>query len=219
MQKDYYLVLGVSRGADLNKIKKAYRAIAKRYHPDVSGKEEGMERFLEIKEAYDTLSDHEKKLKYDNNLKKEQTHYRVNRVPDRMRERISRYKEAESLFSTRTDDFFGGFVPGFYSKGKGRLREKDLYFDAILTPAEASSGGLYPVAVPVMAVCPVCSRSGLWEGLYCPLCDGLGRIKTERKFALSIPSNVSDGTEISLSLEGIGLKGCYLHIRVQIAEY
>jgi len=63
MQKDYYLVLGISRGSDLNKIKKAYRTVAKRYHPDVSNENEGGERFLEIKEAYDTLSDHEKKTK------------------------------------------------------------------------------------------------------------------------------------------------------------
>lgn len=219
MNKDYYLVLGVSRGADLEKIKKAYRAIAKRYHPDVSNEKESMERFLEIKEAYDTLSDREKKHKYDSNMKRERHHYRVNRAPARMRERFSKYKNAESLYSTKTDDFFEGFVQGFYDKDKGRLREKDLYFDAVLTPEEAAAGGLYPVAVPVMAPCPVCSKSGLWEGLYCPLCGGSGRIKTERKFALGIPSNVSDGTEISLSLEGIGLKDCFLHIRVQIAEY
>ena len=102
---------------------------------------------------------------------------------------------------------------------KDRLKEKDLYYEVILTPDEAAAGGLYPVTVPVMASCPVCSRSGFWEGLYCPLCDGLGRIKTEKKFALGIPSKVSDGTEISLSLEGIGLKDCFLHIRAQIADY
>lgn len=219
MKKDYYLVLGVSRGADLNKIKKAYRSIAKRYHPDVSNEKEGMARFLEIKEAYDTLSDQEKKYKYDNTLKKQSPSYRINRAPDKMRERISRFKNIESVFTTETDDFFKGFIPGFFDKNKGPVREKDLYFDAILTPDEASKGGLYPIVVPVMATCPVCSRSGFWEGFYCPLCDGLGRVSTERKFALSIPSNVSDGTEISLSLEGIGLKECFLHIKVHIADY
>ncbi|MFC1840399.1 hypothetical protein ACFL1N_12510 [Thermodesulfobacteriota bacterium] len=136
-----------------------------------------------------------------------------------MREGISRFKEIESVFSTKTDDFFEGFIPGFFDKDKGSTREKDLYFDAILTPDEAAKGGLYPIVVPVMIPCPVCSRSGFWEGLYCPLCDGLGRIGSERKFALSIPSNVSDGTEISLSLEGIGLKECFLHINVHIADY
>lgn len=219
MKKDYYLVLGVSRGADLNKIKKAYRSIAKRYHPDVSNEKEGMARFLEIKEAYDTLSDQERKIKYDNTLSKQSASYRINRAPDQMRERISRFKASESVFSTETDDFFKGFIPGFLDKDKSPIREKDLYFDAILSPDEASKGGIYPIVVPVMVPCPVCSRSGFWEGLYCPLCDGLGRVSAERKFALSIPSNVSDGTEISLSLEGIGLKECFLHIEVHIADY
>ena len=219
MQKDYYLVLGVSRGADLAKIKKAYRTIVKRYHPDVSSEKESRSRFLEIKEAYDTLSDQEKKLKYDDKLKRQASGFRVNPVPEEMRERISRFKKMESVFSTKTDDFFGGFIQGFFNKDKGNLREKDLYFDAILSPDEAANGGLYPIAVPVMAPCPVCSGAGLWEGLYCPLCDGFGRIPAERKFALSMPPNVSDGTEISLSLEGIGLKDSYLHIRVTIADY
>ena len=219
MQKDYYLVLGVSRSADLNKIKKAYRTIVKRYHPDVSNEEESRLRFLEIREAYDTLSDKEKKLKYDNKLEKRESSYRVNRVPDQMREQISRFKDMESVFSTKTDDLFGGFIPGFFDKDKGNIREKDLYFEAILKPGEAAKGGLYPIVVPVMAPCPVCSGSGLWEGLYCPLCDGLRKISSERKFALNIPPNVGNGIEISLSLEGIGLKDTFLHIRVTIADY
>ncbi|MBN2417778.1 MAG: hypothetical protein JXL81_00195, partial [Deltaproteobacteria bacterium] len=161
----------------------------------------------------------EKKLQYDNNLKNRGNPYRVNRVPDDMKERISRFKKAESDFYTGTDDFFEGFIPGLYDMDKGNRLEKDLYFEAILSPDEAAVGGLYPVTVPVMAQCPVCSRSGLWEGLFCPLCDGLGRVSTERKFALSIPPNVSSGTEISLSLEGIGLKGVSLHIRVTISDY
>ncbi len=219
MSKDYYLVLGVSRGADLNKIKKAYRTIAKRHHPDVSDKEESMTRFLEVKEAYDTLSDQDRKYKYDEKLKTHTVPYRVNRVPEEMRERVSGYRKRGSDFYTGTDDFFEGFIPGFYDSDKGSLQEKDLYYEAILTPDEAAAGGLYPVTVPVMAKCPVCSKSGLWEGLFCPLCNGLGRISAERKFALGVPPNISSGTEISLSLEGIGLKGMYLHIMVTIADY
>jgi molecular chaperone DnaJ len=215
MQKDYYVVLGISRGADLNKIKKAYRTIVKSCHPDVSEEKEGGARFLEIKEAYDTLSDHEKKHRYDTDIENEDASYRLTRVPGQMRERIKRYKDIVSVFSTKTDDFFGGFIPGLFYKDKEGLHEKDLYFEAILTPDEAASGGLYPIVVPVMAPCPVCSKSGL----YCPLCDGFGRISTEKNFALSMPSNVSNGTEICLSLEGIGLKEVYLHIRVSIADY
>jgi curved DNA-binding protein CbpA len=61
MAKDYYIVLGVSRGADIEKIKKAYRRVAKKYHPDVAQSEEGSEKFREIREAYETLVDDENK--------------------------------------------------------------------------------------------------------------------------------------------------------------
>ena len=60
MPKDYYIVLGVSRGADLNKIKKAYRVTAKKYHPDASASAESHEKFLELREAYETLVDEAK---------------------------------------------------------------------------------------------------------------------------------------------------------------
>jgi DnaJ-class molecular chaperone len=136
-----------------------------------------------------------------------------------MQERIKRFRDTETLFSTKTDDQFGGFIPGLYEMGNEGMHEKDLYFEAILTPEEAAAGGIYPVSVPVMAPCPVCSRSGFWEGLYCPLCNGFGRVSTEKRFALSMPANVSDGTEISISLEGIGVKESHLHIRITISGY
>ena len=219
MPRDYYLVLGISRGADLNKIKKAYRTIVKRHHPDVSSEKESRERFLEIKEAYDTLSDQQKKLDYDNSLDNNEPIYRVNRVSGKMRERISRWRRVESLFTTGTDDFFEGFIQGLYEEDKGKIAEKDLFFEAILSPDEAASGGLYPLTVPVMVKCPVCSKSGLWEGLFCPLCDGFRKIQSKKEFSLSIPPNVRHGTEVSISLEGIGLKNSFLHIKVSIVDY
>ena len=54
MHRDYYIVLGVSRGADLKKIKKAYRTVVKKYHPDATHSHESGEKFREIREAYDT---------------------------------------------------------------------------------------------------------------------------------------------------------------------
>ena len=57
MTKDYYFVLGISRGADLQKIKRAYRTIAKKYHPDISHSRDGSERFREVREAYQTAVD------------------------------------------------------------------------------------------------------------------------------------------------------------------
>jgi DnaJ-class molecular chaperone len=60
MPKDYYIVLGVSRGADIEKIKKAYKRVAKQYHPDTATSKESTDKFREIREAYETLGDAER---------------------------------------------------------------------------------------------------------------------------------------------------------------
>ena len=216
MPKDYYIVLGVSRGANLNKIKTAYRTVIKRYHPDITQTSESTARFLEIKEAYETLSDVEKRRRYDEELDRQGLELKISKVPETVERRRGRLDEIESFFSSFTDDFFEGFLPGFFDRERGRASGKDLYFEAILSPREALEGGLFPVTVPVIEPCPRCSKKGYWEDFYCPNCLGYGRVKSEREFSLSIPPRVKHGTEIMLSMEDIGLKGVYLNIRVLI---
>lgn len=216
MPKDYYIVLGVNRGANLNKIKKAYRTVSKKYHPDITQTKEGAERFLEIKEAYETLSDEAKRKRYDEELTAQGSELRISRVPETIEERRTPFDEMERWFSSFTDEFFEGFLPGFFDSGKGSLREKDLYFEAILSPREAAEGGLFPVTVPVIEPCPRCSKAGFWDDFFCPICSGYGRVKSAREFSLSIPPRVKHGTEIRVSLEDIGLRGAYLNILVLV---
>ena len=216
MPKDYYIVLGISRGADVNKIKKAYRTVAKKYHPDMMHSGESRDRFLEIKEAYETLIDEGKRKQYDEELRKQGSHLRITIVPKIIERRRSSFDEMSRLFSAVTDDFFEGFLPGFFDFEKGRIRGKDLYFEAILSPSEAARGGLFPITVPVIVPCPRCRSAGFWENFFCPTCHGYGRVQTEREFSLSIPPHVKHGTEIRLSMEDIGLKNAYLNIIVLI---
>ena len=216
MPKDYYLVLGVERGANLNKIKKAYRTVIKKYHPDITRTNESTARFLEIREAYETLSDEAKREKYDETLTGQGPAVTISRVQEPIEEMRTYFDEAEGLFSTFTDEFFEGFLPGFFNRDKGRVRGKDLYFEAILTPREATEGGLFPVTVPVIERCPRCHRTAYWEDVICPVCSGYGRVKSEREFSLSIPPHVKHGTEIRLSMEDIGLRGVYLNVLVLI---
>ena len=216
MPKDYYLVLGVERGANLNKIKKAYRTVIKKCHPDITRTKESTARFLEIREAYETLSDEAKREKYDENLTGRGSTVTISRVREPIEERRTYFDEIEEMFSSFTDEFFEGFLPGFFNRDKGRLRDKDLYFEAVLSPGEATEGGLFPVTVPIIEPCPRCTRTGLWEDFLCPVCSGYGRVKSEREFSLSIPPHVKSGTEIRLSMEDIGLRGVYLNILVRI---
>jgi molecular chaperone DnaJ len=215
MPKDYYLVLGISRGADLNKIKKAHRRVVKKHHPDVSALQEGAEKFREIREAYETLGDEVKRRRYDEELARQGSEVRITRVPEIIESRRSLLDEIDRFFS-RTDEFFEGFLPGFFDIERRRIRAKDLYFEAILSPREAAEGVLFPVTVPVVEPCPRCRRAGLWEGFFCPVCFGHGRVQSEREFSLSAPPNVKHGTEIRLSLEDIGLRDVYLNVRVLI---
>jgi molecular chaperone DnaJ len=214
--RDYYIVLGVSKGANLEKIKKAYRTVVKRYHPDVTHSQEGGKRFIEIREAYETLGDEIKRREYDEELERQGSPLRIRRVPEIINARTSRLSEMEDLFHSPVDDFFEGFLPGFFDLDKRGISGKDLYFEAILSPEEAASGGLYPITIPVLEPCPSCRKSGLFETLFCPTCNGYGRVRSEREFSLSMPPNVAHGTEIKLSLEDIGLRNVYLNVVIYI---
>ena len=213
MPRDYYIILGVSKNAELSKIKKAYRKAVKRYHPDLARSGEDQEKFMEIKEAYDTLRDEEKRKTYDETLARQESPYRITHVPSIISRRTSRFDELDS-FPSSVDDFFSRILPGFFDRA--RKVEKELYLDLILSPREASDGGLFPVTVPIIEPCPRCGKSGSWEDFFCPRCRGYGRIRTERQFSLSIPPHVKHGTEIKLSLEDIGLNRSNLNVTVLI---
>ena len=215
MPKDYYIVLGVGRGADLNKIKKAYRVIAKKYHPDASASDESHEKFLEIREAYETLVDEEKRRKYDEKLARQGRELKITRIPEEISSRRrAAIQEMERAYSF-VDEFFSGFLPGVFERGKAATG-KDLYLEVILSPEEAARGGLFPITVPVLEPCPRCRRTGLWEEFFCPMCHGRGVVRAERGFSLSIPPHVTHRTQISLSAEDIGLRGVNLHVLVLI---
>lgn len=215
MPKDYYIVLGVSRGADLNRIKRAYRVIAKKYHPDASATSESHEKFLELREAYETLVDEEKRRKYDEELARQGGGLKITRIPEEIRsQRRAAMQEMDRTYSY-VDEFFSGFLPGFFEREKAATG-KDLYLEVILSSEEAARGGLFPITVPVLEACPRCGRKGLWEEFFCPVCFGRGVVRAEREFSLSIPPHVSHGTQISLSTEDIGLRSVNLHVLVLV---
>jgi molecular chaperone DnaJ len=216
MAENYYVILGLSRGASLNKIRGAYHQKIKQYHPDTSHTSDTTKRFLEIKEAYDTLSDEKKRRAYDDELSRQGSSiptripiHDVDEIIQRRRSSMDRHQE----FFSETDDFFGGFVPGLFERGFGSF--KDLYIEVLLSQREASEGCLVPLTVPIVERCPQCNGSGYWEYFYCPDCLGHGRVESKREFSLAIPPHVSDGTEARVSLEDIGLKSCYLNVVIR----
>jgi molecular chaperone DnaJ len=217
MPKDYYVVLGVSKGAKLNQIKRAYRRIAKQLHPDLT-QSESSDRFHEIIEAYETLADEDRRRKYDEILRQQQPVRRVKKAPRTISRRISVFNEI-GRYRSFVDEFFEGFLPGFYTKEHGRSPEKDLFYEIILSPQEARQGGLFPITVPVFEPCSQCGVADIWDQFFCPDCSEHGFIHTYREFSLSIPPHTKHGTQQSISLEDIGLKNTALNIIVYIDPY
>ena len=168
---DPYKILGVERKASAEEIKKAYRKLARKYHPDTNkGTPGAEERFKEISEAYDVLSDPEKRKKFDRG-----GHLRG-------RGRVRRRPPAAA---TAAD--FGGFsdiLSGIFNAGGGARahapaseRGRDLETTVSLSFDQAVKGAQVPVSVATHAACPTCRGTGAEPGtepIVCPVCQGRG---------------------------------------------
>jgi molecular chaperone DnaJ len=212
--KDYYVVLGISRQANLNQIKRAYRRIAKQLHPDLT-RSISSDEFREAKEAYETLIDENKRRRYDAALRQPHPISKRRDVQNIIQKRRSIFDEMDRLRSF-TDEIFEGFLPGFYIKERGRISEKDLYYEIILSSDEARRGGLFPIKVPVIEPCPRCGAMEIWDPFFCPDCLGHGYIHTYGEFSLSIPHHTKHGAQQRISMEDIGFKNSYLNIVVYV---
>ncbi|MBU1998659.1 MAG: molecular chaperone DnaJ [Candidatus Omnitrophota bacterium] len=186
--RDYYEILGIKKGASLDEIKKAYRGLALRYHPDrvpSEQKKESEEKFKEISEAYAVLSDSQKRSVYD-----QYGHAGVDQKY--AYEDIFKGADFSSIFDGLGDAGFGGGIfddifgdLGFdILGGRGRSRSsrskkgRDLQISTQITLEEATSGVEKTISVPRYELCHVCSGSGAKPGTKrttCPQCKGQGR--------------------------------------------
>ncbi len=188
-KKDYYEILGVKKSAGLDEIKRAYRELALRYHPDRvphEQKKEAEEKFKEISEAYAVLSDPQKRALYDQyghaGIDQQFTH-----------EDIFRGADFSSIFEDLSDFGFGGGLfeeifgdIGFNVFGGSRRRQaggrrkrgRDLEIEAEITLEEAASGTEKTIRVPRYEPCTACQGTGAKPGTKkstCPQCKGKGR--------------------------------------------
>ncbi|MEM3400025.1 MAG: molecular chaperone DnaJ [Candidatus Micrarchaeia archaeon] len=179
-ERDYYEILGVDRNATLDEIKKAYRELALKYHPDRNKSPEAEEKFKEISRAYAVLSDPEKRREYD----------RFGRAGFDSRyttEDIFRNVDFEDIFR---DFGFGGFDPfryffgDFFSDmGRDYERGRDIAYDLEITLEEAAQGVEKTIEIFRSDVCGGCGGSGAKGGERerCQKCGGSGKIKHERR--------------------------------------
>ncbi len=176
-KRDYYEVLGVSKNATPEEIKKAYRALAKKYHPDVSTEKNATEKFAEIQTAYDCLSDPEKRSNYDNFGTEDPMNggFGGGSGFD-----ASGFGGFEDIFSS----FFGG---GSRRSESTSTRGKDIIVDVTLTFEEAAFGVKKPINVNRYEECPHCHGSGAEnpsDVSTCSRCRGSGRVIVEQSTIL-----------------------------------
>jgi DnaJ-class molecular chaperone len=199
MNKDFYKVLGINQKASPEKIRRAYRQAAKRYHPDVSQRNE--EKFREVQEAYETLSDPEKKALYDRQISEKRSPalsppsyypYHLRSTPS------SLFDEIDQFFKRFEDSWTEGW-PDFF--GERDQRSQDLFVEITLTPSEARRGCEIPLKIPIWSICTRCRGTGFVGGLICGLCRGRGKEKIEKKITIAIPSGVKNGMRIRFFLK------------------
>jgi molecular chaperone DnaJ len=174
---DYYELLGVGRTANAEELKKAYRQAALRYHPDRNpGDKAAEEKFKELSEAYQVLSDSEKRAQYDRygHAAFEQSGAGFSGGFD--------FTNFEEIFSDIFGDFFGGGGRGGRHAGQ---RGEDLSYNLELSFEEAAFGTEKTVSVPRMIMCETCHGKGAKPGTSpktCTACRGSGQVRFQQGF-------------------------------------
>ena len=231
-QRDYYEVLGVSKDVSEGELKKAYRRLAMKYHPDRNTDDESaIEKFKEAKEAFEILKDKEKRAAYD-----QFGHAGVSNQPGGGG--FGGGADINDIFGDVFGDIFGG---GRRGGGSRVYRGDDLQYNLEVTLEEAVAGTSTEIKIPNLVSCDVCDGSGakrgtspstcttchgvgqvrMQQGFFsvqqtcpacrgkgkvitdpCAKCRGQGRVKKEKTLSVKIPAGVDTGDKIRLSGEG-----------------
>jgi molecular chaperone DnaJ len=182
-KRDFYEVLGVTRGASAEEIKKAYRTKAKELHPDRNKDDPKAEvAFKEVNEAYDVLKDDQKKAAYD---RFGHSAFEGGMGAGGPRGGF-RQGDFASAFSDVFEDLFGDFMGGRGGPGRQRAqRGSDLRYNLRVTLEEAYSGVQKTISVPTSVACGACSGTGAEGGaepITCPTCGGMGKVRAQQGF-------------------------------------
>jgi molecular chaperone DnaJ len=177
--RDYYEILGVSKNASADEIKRAYRKLARQYHPDVNKESGAEDKFKELNEAYQVLSDPNKRSQYD--------YYGTAGGPGGFRG-FEGFDFGEAFRGFEGFGEFGDIFDVFFGRQRtgrpGRERGSDLRYDLRITLEDAARGIEKDLSVVHFATCPTCKGSGAKAGTkpaQCSACKGAGQVrKTQR---------------------------------------
>ena len=180
-KQDYYQLLGVQKNSSAQEIKKAYRKLAMKYHPDRNqGDEQSAEKFKEIQEAYAVLSDDQKRQAYD-----QFGHAGVDGQMGGGGAGGFGFGDIGDIFGDMFGEMFGGGGGGRSRGRQSAQRGSDLAFELVLTLEEAMHGVTKEIKVPSWVSCGGCNGSGAKKGsgpVRCGTCDGTGQVRQQSGF-------------------------------------
>ncbi len=191
MAKDLYEVLGVSKDATEAEIKKAFRRRARELHPDVNKAADAEDQFKELNEAYDVLSDANKRAQYD----------RFGTIPGASGGGYGSAVDFEDLFGGGfgMGDIFSSFFGGGAGGGRQQRREgRDMGVGLRLTLEEVATGVKKEIVYDRLSPCPDCEGTGMAEGgkeVTCSECEGRGRVVTVQRTFLGDMQTASTCTK------------------------
>jgi DnaJ-class molecular chaperone len=239
-ERDYYAVLGLPRTATPEEIKKAYRRLARQYHPDLHGgsKKADMEKkFKELNEANEVLGDPDKRKKYDRYGHR----WQEAEAYEKAREQAGAGQGGASGFQWRQESApgegqdFGDFFENIFRRGSDTRRGggapfegfaiqgEDLETTVRLTLREVLTGVSRRVQLSEPVPCPTCGGTGRQRGRLCPTCGGTGSRAELRTIDVKIPAGVQDGTRVRVAGKGApghnGGKPGDLYLLVQIEPH
>lgn len=196
--RDYYDVLGVTADAGAEEIKRAYRQLARRYHPDISGDDRGA-AFLEVARAYEVLRQPERRRSYDAALRDS-----APRVDWLLDEIAIDFPSVSSVLDGMRHSFFG------------EMPCVSLSADVELTPQEAFWGTVVPLHIPLRAICSTCGGRGeVWQD-WCAPCAGSGEIVAEHPLRLRVPAGVREGARFRFTVMPAGAAPTMVEVRISL---
>lgn len=226
-QKNYYEILGVSTDSTTAEIKTAYRKLARKYHPDINKNEDAIEKFKDITEAYETLSNPQKREQY-NILK---GYFKTQKTTTSSKKAEEEYKTNTSKSShysgenlkyqnTATDkkqetkknkNSIIKILKYWSAKFKKNKREKEnkkpqkgetINTDVTITPEEVITGSKRIIHILTTQTCPNCKGHKFINGGKCTKCNGTGETSIRKKITVTIPKGIKDGAKLRLKGEG-----------------
>ncbi|MBC7544430.1 MAG: DnaJ domain-containing protein [Candidatus Sericytochromatia bacterium] len=214
--QDYYRILGIERGADETEVKRAFRRLAREYHPDANKGNKLLEaKFKDLNEAYEVLSDPEKRARYDSlqhdtfrNFTNVRESMRANAEGAAAAARAQAAHEEKAAdatgsgFSEFFDSLFGSKRAAFNRQKKTQQRGDDRQVPVEIQLGEAFTGTRKTISAEREETCVACGGFGQQANAPCKVCRGQGTVSHRRQLEVKIPAGVRTGSRVRIAGEG-----------------